>query len=475
MPRIALGLALMASLTLATLAGAAEEAGTHPKPPNIIFIMADDLGYGDLGSYGQKTIPTPNLDRLAAEGTRFTQVYAGSTVCAPSRCVLMTGYHSGHARIRGNDRVPLLPEDVTVAEALKAAGYQTALIGKWGLGEPESTGVPNKQGFDDFFGYLNQKHAHNYYPDHLWRQEERVEIPENVIGSDEGVAIERVTYSHDLFAEEALDWVAQHRDGPFFLYLALTIPHANNEGSRATGDGMEVPDYGSFAEKDWPNPLKGQAAMIARMDRDIGRLLASLDDLGIDDDTIIFFTSDNGPHREGGPEYSPDFFNSNGPLRGIKRDLYEGGIRVPMLVRWPGHVPAGKVSDQVWTFWDVPPTLAELAGSSAVAELPDDLDGISLVPTLLGPEAAGREQERHEFLYWEFHEGRASKQAARMGDWKGVRLAPDGPLELYDLANDLGETTDVSADHPKIVSAITHYLDTERTESEVWPLRYAEE
>ncbi|WP_152052131.1 arylsulfatase [Tautonia marina] len=473
MPRIALRLALMALMTLVTTAGATQEARAKPKPPNIIFIMADDLGYGDLGSYGQKTIPTPNLDRLAAEGTRFTQVYAGSTVCAPSRCVLMTGYHSGHARVRGNDRVPLLPEDVTVAEALKAAGYQTALIGKWGLGEPDSTGVPNKQGFDHFFGYLNQKHAHNYYPDHLWRQEERVEIPENVIGPDDGVAIERVTYSHDLFAEEALDWVKQHRDGPFFLYLALTIPHANNEGSRATGDGMEVPDYGSFAEKDWPNPIKGQAAMIARMDRDIGRLMTSLDDLGIDDDTIIFFTSDNGPHREGGPAYSPDFFDSNGPLRGIKRDLYEGGIRVPMIVRWPGHVPAGAVSDQIWAFWDVPPTLAELAGASALAVLPDDIDGISMVPALLGPEAAGREQEDHKFLYWEFHEGRASKQAARMGDWKGVRLSPDGPLELYDLANDLGETTDVAADHPKIVAAITQYLDTERTESEVWPLRYA--
>lgn len=434
--------------------------------PNIIFIMADDLGYGDLGCYGQEIIQTPNLDRLAAEGLRFTDHYAGSTVCAPSRCSLMTGLHTGHARIRGNDRVPLEPEDVTVAEVLQQAGYSTGLIGKWGLGEPESTGIPNRQGFDYFFGYLNQKHAHNFYPDYLWRQEEQVRLPGNRIGPEEGVSVERVTYSHDLFAEEALAFVDRHQDKPFFLYLALTIPHANNEGSRATGDGMEVPDYGIYADEDWPDVQKGQAAMITLMDADIGRLMAKLKELNLDEETIVFFTSDNGPHREGGKGYDPDSFQSRGPLRGIKRDLYEGGIRVPMIARWPGKIKAGSTSNHVWAFWDVLPTLAELAGG----ESPKNIDGLSAVSSLIGAEAAGREQEEHEFLYWEFHEGRASKQAARMGKWKGVRLTPSSPLELYDLQADLGETQDIAEQHPEIVSKITAFLDTERTESEYWPL-----
>ncbi len=458
----AIGIALIA------LSGTATGSSRH-EPPNIIFIMADDLGYGDLGCYGQKEIATPNIDRLAAEGTRFTQCYAGSTVCAPSRCVLMTGYHTGHALIRGNARDPLRPEDITVAEALKEAGYATALTGKWGLGEEGSTGVPNKQGFDYFYGYLNQRHAHNYYPDFLIQQETRVTLPGNLIGPDEGVAVQRVTYSHDLIMEEALGWLDQHHQGPFFLYLPITIPHANNEGSRATGNGMEIPDYGIYDEKDWPETEKGKAAMIAKMDADVGRLMGKLVTLGIDNNTIVFFTSDNGPHREGGKGFDPEFFNSSGPLRGIKRDLYEGGIRVPMIVRWPGHVPSGEVDDQIWAFWDVPPTLCELAGVPDA--MPDDLDGISMVPSLLDPSLTDRSQEDHEFLYWEFHEGRASKQAARMGNWKGVRLAPSGPLELYDLSTDIGETTDVAEEHPKIVAKLTKYLDTERTDSEAWPLR----
>ena len=456
------------ALTLDAPARSSAQGEVEGKP-NIIFIMADDLGWGDLGCYGQELIPTPQIDRLAAEGMRFTQVYAGSTVCAPSRCCLMTGYHTGHALIRGNARDPLRPGDVTVAEVLKGAGYQTALIGKWGLGEAGSTGVPNAQGFDDFFGYLNQGHAHNYYPDFLWRQQEKEPLPGNVIGPDEGVAIERVTYSHDLIAEEALGWVESHRDGPFFLYLSLTIPHANNEGSRATGNGMEVPDLGPFASEDWPEPEKAKAAMIARMDSDVGRLMEKLDELGIVEDTLVFFTSDNGPHREGGQGFDPEFFDSNGPLRGIKRDLYEGGIRVPMIARWPGHVPAGVVSDQVWAFWDVLPTLAELAGASDT--VPDDIDGLSVLPTLLGPEAAGHPQEDHGVLYWEFHEGPSSKQAVRMGDWKGVRLSPDGPLELYDLSADPGEMVDIAADHPEVVATITEAIDAARSESDAWPLR----
>jgi len=296
--------------------------GMGRRKPNIIFILADDLGYGDLGCYGQTVIQTPALDRMAREGIRFTQCYAGSTVCAPSRCCLMTGLHTGHAHVRGNALVPLRPEDRTVAEVLKDAGYATALIGKWGLGEPESTGVPNRKGFDYFFGYLNQGRAHNYYPEFLWRNEEEFPLQGNVEVQPR-VSSERVQYSHDLFVSEALQYVEEHQSEPFFLYLALTIPHANNEGGRATGDGMEVPDYGAYKDKDWPNPQKGHAAMISRMDRDVGRLLDTLKALGIDEDTVVFFTSDNGPHKEGGAD--PEFFKSSGPLRGIKRDLYEGG------------------------------------------------------------------------------------------------------------------------------------------------------
>src|SRR5262244_3630282 len=334
--------------------------------PNIIFIQADDLGYGDLSCYGQRKFKTPNIDRLAAEGLRFTQYYAGGTVCAPSRSALMTGQHTGHTRIRGNARYPLLPEDVTVAEVLKAtpgARYKTALIGKWGLGEAGTTGVPNRQGFDYFFGYLNQRHAHNYYPTFLWRNEEQVKL-RNVVPEEDkegaGNSTNRLDYSHDLIAEESLKFIEQNGRSPFFLYLAFTIPHANNEAGKK---GMEVPDQGEFASKDWPEQERAKAAMITRMDRDVGRLMALLKKLGIDDNTIVFFTSDNGPHREGGAD--PDFFDSNGPLRGIKRDLYEGGIRVPMIARWPGRIKSrggGAKSDQVWAHWDFLPTVAEIAG-----------------------------------------------------------------------------------------------------------------
>ena len=430
--------------------------------PNIILIQADDLGYGDLSCYGQRKFKTPNIDRLAAEGMRFTQYYAGSTVCAPSRSALMTGQHTGHTRIRGNARHPLLPEDVTVAEVLKSApgaGYKTALIGKWGLGEAGTTGVPNRQGFDYFFGYLNQRHAHNYYPTFLWRDEERVKLRNVVPDEDEegsGVSTNRVDYTHDLMAEESLKFVERNSGGPFFLYLAFTIPHANNE---AKNKGMEVPDLGEFASEDWPDQEKAKAAMITRLDRDVGRLMALLKKLGIDDNTLVFFTSDNGPHREGGAD--PDFFDSNGPLRGIKRDLYEGGIRVPMIARWPKRIKAGAKSDQVWAHWDLLPTLAEIAG----VKPPANIDGISMLNALLG-----RRQRNHEFLYWEFHE-RGFAQAARTGDWKAVRKSPDSPLELYNLKNDLGEQNDVAVKHPEVVKKIEDYLKTARTESELWPTK----
>ena len=436
--------------TLAT--GTAAYAQSSPSKPNIIFIMADDLGYGDLSCYGQKTIQTPNIDRLATEGMRFTQVYAGATVCAPSRCTLMTGKHQGHALVRGNrsPEVALRPEDVTVAEVLKRAGYTTALYGKWGVGGPVTSGRPNLKGFDDFFGYLSQWHAHTHYPEHLWENEIERFIRGN-LGRRQG------DYSHDLFTDRALKFLDREHDKPFFLYLPYTIPHTNNELGRATGDGMEVPDYGSYADKDWPNPEKGFAAMIERLDRDVGRILDKLRERGMDEDTIVFFTSDNGPHREGG--HDPDFFGSRGPLRGIKRDLYEGGIRVPTLARWPGKIEPGQVSDQAWAFWDVLPTLAELGGAMP----PGDTDGISMVPTLLG-----KIQKQHEYLYWEFHE-RGFRQAIRMGDWKGVRLAKGAKIELYDLKKDLGEQDNIADKQPDVVQKIERLMKTARTESKEFP------
>jgi len=443
----------------------ASDAAKGGARPNIVLILADDLGYGDLGCYGQKVIQSPHLDRMAAEGMRFTDCYAGSTVCAPSRCALMTGLHTGHCRIRGNALVPLEPEDVTVAEVLKPAGYGTGIIGKWGLGEAGTTGIPNRQGFDYWFGYLSQTHAHNYYPEFLWRNQEQVRL-KNVVPRESGgrapglagVATKRVEYSHDLFAREALQFVEEHRNDTFFLDLAFTMPHANNE---AGNKGMEVPDYGPYAGQDWPEPEKGRAAMITRMDADVGRLFAKLKELGLDEKTIVFFTSDNGPHKEGGSD--PEYFHSSGPLRGFKRSLHDGGIRVPMIVRWRGRVHAGAVSSLPWAFWDVLPTMAELAGVAP----PQGLDGISVMPTLLG---RGKQKE-HDLLYWEFHEG-GSQQAVRMGPWKAVRPW-GGPIRLYDLRADLGESHDVAAAHPEVVAKIEAYLKTARTESSHWPMTAA--
>ena len=458
----------MAAMTMTGCAYSIGSKGTdkdEPKP-NIIFVMADDLGYGDLGCYGQKTIKTPHIDRMADQGMRFTDHYAGSTVCAPSRCSLMTGLHTGHTYVRGNREIkpmgqlPLLPGTVTLPKVLKETGYKTALIGKWGLGGPDTTGTPNKQGFDYFYGYLCQRHAHNYYPEFLFCNDERVPLRNKVAGNrpdGAGVATEKIVYSHDLMATEALKFVEDNKDGPFFLYLAITIPHANNEAGRK---GMEVPDHGIYADKDWPEPQKGHAAMIGRLDRDMGRLFRKLKDLGIDDNTIVFFTSDNGPHREGGAD--PEFFDSNGPLRGMKRDLYEGGIRVPMIARWPGRIEAGTTTDHISAFWDVLPTYASLAG----AKVPRNTDGLCMVPTLLGKDSR---QKQHEFLYWEFH-GRGSKQAVRMGRWKLIRFGAAGKLELYDLETDLGETNNVADEHPDVVAKIEAYLANARTESEFWSL-----
>jgi len=453
-------LAFMASsvgLVMGPAAAAADAAR-----PNIIFIMADDLGYGDLGCFGQKRIRTPNIDRLAAEGMKLTDFYAGSTVCAPSRCVLMTGLHTGHCFIRGNGKINLRPDDVTIAEVLKQAGYTCGLSGKWGLGHENSSGLPTRQGFDHFFGYLDQHHAHNYYPSFLIRGERRVrlrnEVPiEGPFG--QGVATRKVDYSHDLIMTDALGWLEEVHKRPFFLYLPVTIPHANNEAGRK---GMEVPELGEYAKTDWPEIQKSTAAMISRLDRDVGRLMAMLKRLGIDGNTVVFFTSDNGPHREGGND--PEFFDSNGRFRGIKRALYEGGIRVPTIVRWPGRIAAGSSSPVIGSFADVLPTLAELAG----ARVPQGIDGLSLVPTLRGNVKA---QKVHKYLYWEFYEGGGAR-AVRMGPWKAVGKSLDGKkLELYHLGRDPGETKDVAEGHPEIVARALAAMQKAHTPSPMWKVR----
>ncbi|MDX1285003.1 MAG: arylsulfatase [Draconibacterium sp.] len=439
------------------------------KKPNIIYILADDLGYGDLGCFGQTEIKTPNLDNMAEAGMRFTQHYAGSTVCAPSRCVLMTGLHTGHAKIRANARLPLNEEDVTIAKLLKEAGYKTGLIGKWGLGELNTTGHPNKQGFDYFFGYLSQLRAHNYYPDYLWRNTEKVALDNEVVFVQEGrlkgrgsAAVEQNVYSHDLFTKKALNFLEESADSSFFLYLAYTIPHANNEHWLIDKHGMEVPDYGQYANKDWPEAQIGLAAMISRMDRDIGTLKKKLEDLGIDKNTLIIFSSDNGPHKEG--DNDPRFFNSSGGLRGHKRDLYEGGIREPMIAYWPGTIQPGQTSDHISAFWDFLPTACDVAG----IEVPLNIDGISFLPELLG-----KDQPEHKAMYWEFI-SQGGKQAVRKGKWKLVKLdvldSDKTRVELYNLENDRAEQEDVSESYPEVLAEMKKLLETERTESEHFPL-----
>lgn len=450
-------------LTLTTVASVAAE----PRKPNIVFILADDLGYGDVGCYGQQKILTPNIDKLAKDGMRFTQAYAGSTVCAPSRCALMTGLHTGHCRTRGNggggsprSNVPLAPGDLCVAELLKKAGYATALVGKWGLGEENSTGIPTKKGFDHFYGYLNQHHAHNYFPDYLIRNETREPIPQNVQRENvDNVAEKPTVYTPDLFLKDSISFIEANKSRPFFLYFATTIPHANNEKTRFDKNGNEIPSDGPYSKESWPQTEKNKAAMITRLDRDVGTLLKKIADLGLDKDTLVIFSSDNGPHSEGGND--PEFFKSSGPLRGIKRAMADGGIRVPFIVRWPGVVKPGQVSEHVTAFWDFLPTAAEIAGQP----VPPALDGNSILPTLTGK----GEQKSHEFLYWEFHEG-GTKQAVRHGNWKAIRQSTGAKLELYDIATDIGEAKNVAGQNPEVVAKIETYLKTARTESKEFPI-----
>ncbi|MFA6563685.1 MAG: arylsulfatase [Verrucomicrobiia bacterium] len=427
-------------LVLIAAALALPLAAAETSKPNIIFILADDLGRGDLGCYGQKKIRTPNLDRMAAEGARFTQAYSGTSVCAPSRGSLMTGRHIGHAIIRANreyqpeGQEPLPAGTFTVAALCRSAGYKTAAFGKWGLGFVDSTGAPDKMGFDLFFGYNCQRQAHNYYPDHLWRNRERVEL-------------DGKTYSHDLIAKEALQWVRANAGSPFFLYLAFTIPHAR----------YQVPDLGPYANESWPEPMKAYAAMITRLDADIGRLLALLKELGLDGKTLVMFASDNGQDNKNCLE----LFQSNGPLRGSKRTMYEGGIRVPGIARWPGRIKPGTVNATPWAFYDFLPTVAELISQP----LPDDAktDGTSIAPALLNGETMKR-----DFLYWELHEPRFM-QAVRLGDWKAARHGLGAPIELYDLAKDVAEARDIAADHPDIVQRADTILKREHVESSLWP------
>ena len=421
------------------------------KRPNVIFILADDLGYGDIGAYGQTMIKTPFLDKMADEGMVFTQHYAGSTVCAPSRSALLTGQHTGHTRIRGNATATLLPNDTTLAELMKGAGYRTALIGKWGLGDAGSPGIPTRQGFDYFYGFLNQVHAHNHYPDYLWENESRdsldnkVElVPESNAKSIGGIATERKIYAQDKFTEKALGFIATNKDNPFFLYLAFTLPHANNEASYWKRSGMEVPDQGIYKDQSWPEPQKEHAAMISYLDKQVGIIFNELKKHGLDENTLIIFTSDNGPHDEGMARH--EFFNSNGPLRGLKRDMYEGGIRVPFIARWTGTIKAGTRSDHVSAFWDVMPTLCELAGIPA----PKQIDGISFLPSLKGIDS----QKKHEYLYWEFFE-QGGKQAVRMENWKCIKLNVNDPSKeetlLFDIGKDIEEKNNIAKENPDAV------------------------
>lgn len=428
--------------------------------PNIVFIMADDLGYGHLGCYGQERIKTPHIDRMAEEGTRFTQFYAGHCVCAPSRSTLMTGYHTGHTSVRVNGGgSPLLPEDVTIAEVLKSAGYATGGFGKWGLGDDGTTGVPYEQGFDRFFGYLHQVHAHFYYPYFLWDNDDKYLLSEN-----EGQR--RNQYSHDVIVDQALDFLRLNHKRPFFLYMPITIPHFEllvpEDSMREYRNKFPEPaEYKSEHYASQPTPRAALAAMITRMDRDVSRVFKLIQELGIDDNTIVFFTSDNGGYR-----LAEEFFHGNGGLRGGKGEFYEGGLRVPLIVRWPGKVAAGATDDLVWAFWDVMPTLAELAG----AECPQGIDGVSFAPRLLGRE----QQIPDRLLYWEkIRQNRADQPpwsvAARKGKWKAVRNKPNLPIELFDLNSDQAEELDVAKENPQIVAQMRELLKNAHTAGREYP------
>ena len=457
--------------------------GEKLQQPNIIYILADDLGYGDLGCYGQEIVKTPNIDRLAAEGMRFTRHYSGCTVSAPSRSSLMTGLHTGHSPIRGNSSsLRIKPKDVegqhpqpgdtyTIAKMLKAGGYATGCFGKWGLGFPGSEGAPENQGIDEFFGFNCQSLAHNYYPFYLWHNKDTVWLKGNE-GNQTG------EYAPDLMHQRALKFIRDNKNGHFFAYLSYIIPHAElvspeddiqamyrdkfpEKPYQGVDDGptYKLGPYGSSLQ-----PKADFAAMVSRLDKYVGEIIAELKELGLDKNTIVMFSSDNGPHREGGAD--PDFFKSYGPLRGIKRDMYEGGIRVPMIAWYPGKIKAGSVTDHASAFWDVMPTLAELTGTKAAA----NTDGISFVPTLFGKS----KQKKHDYLYWEFHE-QGGKIAVTKGNWKAIWLNANNSekvkVELYDLSKDISESNDLSKTHPEIIAELDKIMRQAHTDSEAFPFK----
>lgn len=425
--------------------------------PNIVLILSDDLGYGHLGCYGQEKINTPNLDRMASEGMRFTQAYAGAALCAASRSVLMTGYHGGHTPVRANGGgIPLRTEDVTVAEVLKGAGYTTALFGKWGLGDAGTTGVPNKQGFDEFFGVLHQRHAQFQYTDYLWHNESRYPIPENRNGA-------RKVYAHDLIMEKALAYIKADHDAPFFCFLSVTLPHHE----WVAPEEAVAPYLGKFPEErpefNWREgyntpdaPHATMAGMISHMDQGVGQVLDALKEKGIAENTLVIFTSDNGPDHYSIPD--PDFFDANGPLRGYKYDQYEGGIRVPAIAHWPGTIKPETVSKLPWTFSDLLPTFADLGGcSNAIAP---DLDGMSIATALLGRPNPALDGDR--FFYWEDDTGQRS---GRLGPWKIIQRSADSIVELYNLDRDLGETDNVARENPEALTKLYALLEANHTDA----------
>lgn len=472
-----ISIVLIISLVMVFGCSNAQQESGKARKPNIVFILADDLGYGDLGCYGQKRFQTPNLDKMAAGGMLFTQHYSGTSVCAPSRSALMTGQHTGHTPIRGNKgwepegQWPLKAEAVTVAEILKKEGYVTGAFGKWGLGFVGTEGDPNKQGFDEFFGYNCQSLAHNYFPGHLWDNEKKIELKENT-------GDKFVTYAPHLIHERALQFIEKNKDKPFFLYYPSTIPHAElllPEKNLAEFRGRFLPEKAfkgaepgdkGFREGPYgtqPESHAAFAAMVTLLDKQVGEVLAKLKELGLEKNTLVIFSSDNGPHLEGGAD--PDYFDSNGPLRGYKRDLYEGGMRVPMIAFWEGKIIPGSKSGHVSAFWDFLPTVAELTG----VKTPEKVDGISYLPALLG-----KNQPQHDFMYWEFHE-QGGRQAVRKGDWKLVKYNVFTPekttTELYNLASDVGEQNNVAQQNPEIVKELLGLMNSSRIDSDDFPFQ----
>ncbi len=454
-------------MVLALLLGSGYGVQAQSKrKPNIIFILADDLGYGNVKSFNPNSkIPTPNLDRLAGEGIKFTRFYSGNTVCAPSRCALMTGFNMGHAWVRGNAKAKdglaaLRAQDTTLAQRLKGNGYRTGMFGKWGLGDDDSQGAPHLKGFDAFYGYLDQSHAHDYYTSHLY---------EIIGGKTVEVPVDTTQYTEDLIVNKAVDFINANKDQPFFLYLPLTVPHAELKVPAALLKKFQHADGSSKFPPETPFEKKGNydsqaqphatfAAMVNKLDTDVGTIVALIKKLGLDNDTYIFFTSDNGPHKEGGAD--PVYFNSGGAFRGVKRDLYEGGIRVPLIVRAPGKIAAAQVNPSPWAFWDILPTLGELTGTAT----PKNIDGLSFSPLLNGKKAV----KEHDYFYWQFNEN-GLKEALTKGDWKLIRFKDKGTaekLELYNLKSDISEKHDIAAKNPDTVKALYALMKKAKTPAE---------